>query len=297
MNKCLVLLSTYNGERYINELMDSVIAQENVQIDILIRDDGSTDGTLSILHRYENDYINVYRGNNLRPAKSFLDLIFHSSDQYDYYALCDQDDVWKKDKICSAIKCIRDINGPVLYSSAVDVTDANLNLIRKSITNNTFKSPLYDILMYGTPGCTFVFNKDLMLELKKYKPTTISMHDSWISFVCLAVGGKFYSDKNSYILYRQHGSNVLGAQRHSLWTTMMNIVNYTGVLRSDMAKELLKGYGNYMSTDIKSAFETFANYKENIKYKMKLLGVKYCDGGTSRRAFRKIKLRILFDSL
>lgn len=297
MKKCLVLLSTYNGKRYLEELMDSVIAQEEVQVDVLVRDDNSTDGTLNILSKYENDHIRVYCGDNLKPAKSFLDLIFQSSDQYDYYALCDQDDVWENNKICSAIRCIQNMEGPVLYSSAVNVTDANLKLIRKSITDNTFKNPLYNILMYGTPGCTFVFNRDLMLKLKKYRPKTISMHDSWISFVCLAVGGKFYSDKNAYISYRQHGSNVLGAQRHSFWITMMNIVNYQGVLRSDMAKEILKGYSNDMSADIKCAFEVFANYKENIKYKTKLLSIKYKGDGISKRAFHKIKLRILFNSL
>lgn len=297
MSKCLVLLSTYNGEKYLKELMDSVIAQENIQIDVLIRDDGSTDSTLNILSKYENDHIRVYYGDNLKPAKSFLDLIFQSSDQYDYYALCDQDDVWQNDKICSAIKCIQNIKGPALYSSAVNVTDANLKFIRKAITHNTFTNPLYDILMYGTPGCTFVFNRDLMLELKKYRPQIVSMHDSWISFVCLAVGGEFYSDKNAYISYRQHESNVLGAQRHSLWVTMMNIVNYKGVLRSDMAKEVLKGYGAFMSTDTKAAFEVLANYKENIKYKFKLLCIKYNGKETSKRAFNKIKLRILFNAL
>lgn len=297
MKRCLVLLSTYNGKRYLEELMDSVVAQEEVEVDLLIRDDGSTDDTLSILSRYENNHIHVYRGNNLGPAKSFLDLIFYASDQYDYYALCDQDDVWKNNKISEAIKCIQNIKGPALYSSAVDITDSNLAFIKKSITNNTFKSPLYDILMYKTPGCTFVFNKDLMIELKKYRPNVISMHDSWISFVCLAVGGKFYSDRNAYILYRQHDSNVLGVQRHSFWRTMINIIHYQGILRSDMAKEVLKGYSDYMSADIKTTFEIFANYKENIKYKIKLLRIKYSSEGISKRAFYKVKLRILFNSL
>lgn len=297
MKKCLVLLSTYNGKRYLKELMDSVVAQKEVEVDILVRDDGSTDDTLSILSRYENNHIHVYSGNNLGPAKSFLDLIFYASDQYDYYALCDQDDVWKNNKISSAIQCIQNIKGPVLYSSAVDITDLNLVFIKKSITNNTFKSPLYDILMYKTPGCTFVFNKDLMVELKKYRPNVISMHDSWISFVCLAVNGTFYSDRNAYISYRQHGSNVLGVQRHSFWRTMINIIHYQGILRSDMAKEVLKGYSDCMSADIKTTFEIFANYKENIKYKMKILRIKYNGERISKRAFYKIKLRILFNSL
>lgn len=96
-----------------------------------------------------------------------------------------------KKKIISAVKCIENIDKPALYSSAVEVVDKDLTFIRKSFTDNTFKNPLYDILTYGTPGCTFVFNKALMEKLKQYKPSVISMHDSWISFVCLAVNGFF----------------------------------------------------------------------------------------------------------
>ena len=176
MYRCLVLLSTYNGEKYLPELLDSVMAQKDVRIDVLARDDGSKDKTVEILKKY--DRVQVYTGENLKPAKSFLDLILTADASYDYYALCDQDDVWKPEKVISAIEHIKDSNKPTLYSSAVEVVDRDLNFIRKSFTDNSFKDPLYDILTYGTPGCTFVFNKALMQKLKEYKPTTISMHDS-----------------------------------------------------------------------------------------------------------------------
>lgn len=297
MNKCLVLLSTYNGEKYLSEFLNSVINQKNVKIDILIRDDGSKDGTLKILNEYKNDHIRVYCGENLRPARSFLDLICKAPDYYEYYAFCDQDDVWKDEKISSAIDCINNINGPALYSGAVEVVDENLKFIRKSVSDNTFSNPLYDILMYGTPGCTFVFNKELMIKLKEYQPERVSMHDSWVSFVCLAVGGQFYSDENAYILYRQHGDNVLGAQRHSLFKTVSAIVTYKDVLRSDMTKEVLDGYSKYMSSETRKAFELFAYYKEKWIFKVQLLRIKYDKRKSSKRAFQKIKLRVLFNSL
>ena len=172
-----------------------------------------------------------------------------------------------------------------------------MNFIRKSFTDNSFKDPLYDILTYGTPGCTFVFNKALMQKLKEYKPTTISMHDSWISFVCLAVNGLFYSDHEAYILYRQHDANVLGAQRHSLKDTLAGIIKNKNVLRSDMAKEILIGYSYGMSPKTKEAFCAFAEYKENFRYKMRILRLPYKKEKTSKRAFEKIKLRILFGSV
>ncbi|MEE0007847.1 MAG: glycosyltransferase [Ruminococcus bromii] len=295
MYRCLVLLSTYNGEKYLPELLDSVMAQKDVLIDVLARDDGSKDKTVEILKK--NDRVQVYTGENLKPAKSFLDLILKADASYDYYALCDQDDVWKADKVISAIEHIKDSNKPTLYSSAVEVVDRDLNFIRKSFTDNSFKDPLYDILTYGTPGCTFVFNKALMQKLKEYKPTTISMHDSWISFVCLAVNGLFYSDHEAYILYRQHDANVLGAQRHSLKDTLAGIIKNKNVLRSDMAKEILIGYSYGMSPKTKEAFCAFAEYKENFRYKMRILRLPYKKEKTSKRAFEKIKLRILFGSV
>ena len=168
MYRCLILLSTYNGEKYLPELLESVLAQKDIYVDILARDDGSTDKTVETLKSY--DRVKVYGGNNLKPAKSFLDLIWKADINYDYYALCDQDDVWKEEKIISAVKCIENIDKPALYSSAVEVVGKDLTFIRKSFTDNTFKNPLYDILTYGTPGCTFVFNKALMEKLKQYKP-------------------------------------------------------------------------------------------------------------------------------
>lgn len=139
--------------------------------------------------------------------------------------------------------------------------------------------------------------KALMEKLKQYKPSVISMHDSWISFVCLAVNGFFYSDQNAYIMYRQHDANVLGAQRHSLKDTLMGIVKNKNVLRSDMAKEILKGYSEMMPEKTKEAFIAFAEYKENLKYKLKILMLPYNKKKTTKRTFEKVKLRVVFNTI
>ena len=93
-------MSTYNGEKYIREQLDSILAQENVDVSILIRDDGSKDATLSILDEYsKRDNLSYYvDSRNLGACNSFIDLIWHVSLDYDYYALSDQDDFWLKDK-------------------------------------------------------------------------------------------------------------------------------------------------------------------------------------------------------
>ena len=78
MKSVLVLLSTYNGEKYLKEQIDSVLGQEKVKTFLLVRDDGSTDKTCSILEWYQKrGALKWYKGKNLGPARSFVDLIFH----------------------------------------------------------------------------------------------------------------------------------------------------------------------------------------------------------------------------
>ena len=99
MDKVVVLLSTYNGEKFLEEQLRSLQGQIGVDVTVLVRDDGSTDNTHAILDEWsKNGFLSWYTGPNLGPAKSFLDLLCNAPDA-DYYAFCDQDDVWHKDKV------------------------------------------------------------------------------------------------------------------------------------------------------------------------------------------------------
>ena len=108
MTTVQVLLSSYNGEKYIREQLDSILAQEGVNIQLLIRDDGSTDGTNSILTEYEQrcDNISVIYGINVGVIQSFF-LLLEQAGSYPYIALADQDDVWLKQKLKRAIEKIK----------------------------------------------------------------------------------------------------------------------------------------------------------------------------------------------
>ena len=296
MKRCLILLSTFNGEKYLEELINSVLNQNGINIDILVRDDGSTDNTLSILEKFKSDNFSYYVGKNLKPAKSFIDLIKKAPIGYDLYALCDQDDVWKPNKLFEALNAINCCNKPCLYSSAVDVVDEKLNFIKKNYFDNTFSDPLSGMIMYSTPGCTFVFNELLMLKLKLYYPNYLSMHDSWISFVCLAVGGTFYSDKNSYIFYRQHSNNAIGCMREPIHKTIRKVIVSDGTLRIDMAKEILKGYSEEMTQEIRNDFKIFSEYKTNFLFKAKLIFRRNVFKYSIRTRIR-ILVKIIFNNL
>ena len=105
-----VLMSTYNGEKYIKEQLDSIFNQKEVYVTLYVRDDGSTDNTLEIIKAYHNDIILLPFDENKGPGLSFMTLLYHVmslSTQYDYYAFADQDDIWMDVKLNKAIQQIQ----------------------------------------------------------------------------------------------------------------------------------------------------------------------------------------------
>ena len=116
--KVCVLISTYNGERFLEEQIASIIAQKGVEVDILVRDDGSSDMTCSLLERWQKEgKLKWYKGENLGFARSFMNLLKTASG-YDYYAFCDQDDIWLEDKLQRAVAALEKIEDKVkLYCS------------------------------------------------------------------------------------------------------------------------------------------------------------------------------------
>lgn len=109
-----VLMATYNGERFLREQLDSLLNQKDVTVKILVRDDNSKDSTVSILEEYKSkSLLQWYTGEHLGVEKNFLDLLRHAPEA-DYYAFCDQDDVWDDNKLSVAINHLRnlDLNKP-----------------------------------------------------------------------------------------------------------------------------------------------------------------------------------------
>ena len=104
MKNVTVLMSTYNGETYLKEQIDSILAQEGIRVKLLVRDDGSKDSTQQILDDYsKRGLLEWYKGENLKSARSFMNLVDTVSLDADYYAFSDQDDFWEKDKLSRAI--------------------------------------------------------------------------------------------------------------------------------------------------------------------------------------------------
>ena len=275
MYKVQVLLSTYNGEKYIKEQIESILNQKEVEVSLLIRDDASSDKTIEIIGKLadKNNNIIYYKDENLGPARSFMDLLYKSG-EYDYYAFADQDDIWQKQKLISAINMLKEKeNEPSLYMSALEVVDENLNLIETKKVNGNLSFEGEMIRNFAT-GCTMVLNKKLCDIIKQYNPSYLIMHDSWITRVCYAVGGNVIIDDNSYIKYRQHTGNVLGYKdegfqkiKRQFKIAFKNNIS----MRVNIAKELKNGYYKMLTNEAKEVVDNLINYKEDKKAKKWLL--------------------------
>jgi len=274
-NSILVLLSTYNGERYLEELLDSVLNQKKVNVEILIRDDGSKDKTVEILEKYSNKHSNIryYVGTNLGYAKSFWELLKNSK-KYDYYAFCDQDDIWLEDKMYSAISKLsqRDSKIPLLYTSNVIPVDKNL----KKINYNSFKTNkslnVYESFQKSIlPGCTFVFNYSLKVIAEKYDGYMES-HD-WTLYNIANVFGEILFDNNSNILYRIYSENTIGQESISktLLKKIKRFFQKSKCTRSKFAKDFYKCYMNDMPIKYKKDIHEFAYYKDSKSEKFLFL--------------------------
>lgn len=290
-NKVKVLMSTYNGQKYLREQLDSILHQENVNVSILIRDDGSQDGTIGIITEYADKYPNIefIKGNNLGFAQSFMNLIYKASEYKDieYFAFSDQDDVWFPEKLESAISMLGDIDGSKmrLYFSNTIAVDDNLKPLFKTHTQSTLRlDKTASLVRYFILGCTMVFDKNLVDFVTSHKPVhNIMMHDLWIHQTCAFFGEIVYDDETR-IMYRQHSSNAAGVGFSKL-TRMRRLKKSFATyerrhFRELNAKNLLDTYGKILTEEDYALISAAAYYRQNYGNRIKLFKCNKIDMGT-----------------
>ena len=208
--KVQILMSTYNGERFLREQIDSLLKQTYQNIEILIRDDGSKDRTPEILKEYQQNYpnIQVYLEENTGVNESFFELLRKSD--ADYVAFCDQDDVWLEEKVQKAVEKLQGIREPALYCSNKILVDSNLKVIMEN--NHRKLRPGFEnaVVECICTGCTSMMNRSLAEKIKAHIPEHAIIHDWWCYLAASYLGTVIFDD-NAYIYYRQHESNVVGA--------------------------------------------------------------------------------------
>ena len=215
--KVAILMSAYNGEKYIRQQIDSILAQQgDFQLSLWVRDDGSTDSTRQILQALADEgKLCWYAGENLKPAKSFLDLVSHCPG-YDYYGFADQDDIWYPDKVISGIRMLENETGPAMSFANAHLVDAEGETLGRNVYTHAPQRDYYSVVCGGgILGCTVMFNEKLAALLRTYnRPDKLIMHDSYAAILCTLFDGRILFDIAPHMDYRQHGNNVMGTQ----WT-------------------------------------------------------------------------------
>lgn len=271
-----VLMSTYNGEKYLEEQIDSILTQNGVEVYLLIRDDGSTDRTLSIIEKYlkkDKDKVRLIKGNNKGVKRSFMELVNCSDSNMDYYAFADQDDIWLEGKLKRAINLIGECDKqmPVVYGSNVNVNNAevlfngNENLREYTFGNLLIKNYF--------PGCTMVFNnalRNIVKRNEKGEIKEIPLHDHWLCLLCAGCGGKVIKDNRAYIYYRQHETNVVGNNRGLLTKIRENGLFTSENRRYKIACDVKNLYQHELSEASKAQIVKISNYNENFVNRLNL---------------------------
>ena len=269
MDTVVVLMSTYNGERFLREQIDSIITQKDVNIKLVVRDDGSTDDTLSILEKYQNDgKLSLIRGDNIGPNRSFVELLY-SVFEAPYYAFADQDDVWDSDKISIALNYLKQSRKAAMYHCIAGVVDEQLNPI-----DTRYVEPVQTFagsLLTSATGCTIVFNKCLLDYLRIYKPdcNKVSMHDVWVYRVAYAVQADVYYDNCSHMKYRQHRFNYTGGVNSFNEKLKRMLITRTNT-RSLTCQEVIRGFSKYMNSHDLREGKKLAEYKTSLMARIRL---------------------------
>jgi glycosyltransferase involved in cell wall biosynthesis len=204
-----VLLATYNGEFFLEEFLDSLAAQEHVNIHLIVSDDGSTDSTLETIKCYQSKFkrVTILHGPKKGPTSNFFYLLRASEGSF--IALADQDDIWNKHHLKNSIDRIRNNKLPTMTYSAVEEFN-HLNTDR-TIWPTKYRGPEFPAIIFENTarGCTFVLNQGARELVNLKEPKNAIMHDWWILLLLQVYGQVFYEPKPE-IQYRLHSKNFVG---------------------------------------------------------------------------------------
>ncbi len=243
-----VLMSTYNGMRYLPEQVESVLAATDADVHLVVRDDGSTDGTPTFLAEAaaDDDRIELVTGDNIGVAASFGELLRLAPDDCDYFAFSDQDDVWEADRLSRAASALASISRstPAAWGGTAHPVSADLTeLARPKVSRPSVGNALVENVL---TGCTIVMNGAARELLLRAWPDDLRTHDAWLYLTLSACGAVLY-DPDPGVRYRQHGDNVIGTPgRIGRWVRRLRSQSYLDHYRqnADMAQHLIHHYAS-----------------------------------------------------
>ncbi len=263
--KVAVIMSTYNGEAFIEEQLDSILAQSYKNIEIVVRDDGSKDKTVEIIKEYQKKYKNIqlFEGENLGFIKSFFELL--KLVDADYYSYADQDDIWIENKIELAVNSLNKLDDtkPNMAFGKSDYYDENMQFIGESEKNREY-SFLKSLFSCVSQGMTMTVNKKTRDMIIQNMPKSCFFHDWWTYILCVSMGNVAY-DNVTTVKYRRRKQNATsegqGYIRLLVWR-IKNLLFKNGM--KDIKQQMLNFkeiYYNELSEENKKILDLFSNEK------------------------------------
>mgnify|MGYP003412811819 CR=1 FL=1 len=275
--RVLVLLSTYNGEKYLLEQLNSIFCQKGVDVSLLIRDDGSTDSTVEILNNIARvkSNVEILTEKNVGFVRSFSNLILYVTNSlkyssFNYFAFADQDDIWLCNKLEKTISEIKSLNQSkpnlcACNSMLVDKNGVFFGIYLKSILSlnpDRISFSKGKLLCSGVfQGCSLTFNRTALELYAKHLPQN-SWHDRWLILIC-SFFGNIRVIGEPLFKYRIHGDNTLGDSigKDHFWNKVLKFfsnpsrenhiamaIEFQNVFFSELSKEdhiLINVYKNY----------------------------------------------------
>ena len=273
--KVQILLSTYNGERYLRAQLDSFVAQTIFQnVSVLIRDDGSTDGTATILQEYKRKYgFCVEYGSNIGTTRSYLWLLEHSNDACEFFAFSDQDDVWLPEKLEKEVTEIQtmDSTRPRLVSTHSEIVDRNLSHQGLSISVANGVSFFNAMVQNVCPGHTQLLDRKLRDAVQKTtEPDTILVVDWWVYLVASGLGNVKILPEVT-VLHRQHGNNTVGYVTSTVRQFVTRLCRLHGKTAAAMTRQLeafYRCYGEQTADSFRTELALFLNSLPSLKSRL-----------------------------
>ncbi len=291
--KVAIFLGTFEGEKFLEEQLESINCQGYKNWTIYASDDCSSDNTLSVLKDFQENGVGklIIQSNkeNKGFTANFLSLVCDPKIQADLYAFSDQDDIWEPHKLQRAVNWIKDIpeDVPALYCSRT--ITVNENNVEEGLSPLFSKQPSFANALVQSigGGNTMLFNnkaRDLLVEAGTN--VKIACHDWWAYILVTGCGGKVFYDRRPSIRYRQHGKNYIGSN-NSLLARYKRIcmlfqdrfknwnrdhINSLSSVKHRLTSENLNTFNLFIKSREETLFKRLINLKKSKVYRQTLLG-------------------------
>lgn len=278
-----ILMSTYNGEKFLSEQLQSIEDQTHKNWRLVISDDGSSDGTLAIAKQYQQkwgtDRLELRQGPQQGFCQNFLSMTCDTTLHADLYAFSDQDDIWMVDKLSRAVEYFNTSNEsqlPKAYGTRTKIVDEELKPLGFSPEFTLPRSFRNALVQSIAGGNTQVFNQAAKQLLEQAGKQEVASTDWWLYQLVQGAGGTFYYDPKPSLFYRQHTNAIVGTNSSFRGKIERIFLLLNGQFKrwNDMNYKALYNARHLLTKDNQNILDVFGKFRgAHFKDRIRLLEV------------------------